>query len=203
MIAARGLTKQYGAVQVLRGLDLTIARGRVTAIIGPNGAGKTTFIKSLLGLTRPDAGILTFDGFAIGDDERYRARIGYMPQIARFPDNLTGTEFLTLLRTIRGSTSKGGGRALLAFDANVVVGTAGGSRHDAPVIGNIAEDRSRSKGAYAAQLTLIATFVVLCYVMLTFSSDSDYVLPIIYSLLVVFYDTRPDLARAIFPKLWR
>ncbi len=103
MIAARGLTKRFGAVQVLRGLDLTIVRGRVTAIIGPNGAGKTTFIKSLLGLTRADAGLLTLDGIAIGDDARYRAGIGYMPQIAHFPENLTGTELLALLRDLRGS----------------------------------------------------------------------------------------------------
>jgi hypothetical protein len=102
-----------------------------------------------------------------------------------------------------GAALIAGGRAQRAFLANVVVGTVGGSRYAAPVMGNIAEDRSRSKGAYAAQLTLIATFVVLCYVMLTFSSDSYYVLPIIYSLLVVFYDTRPDVARRIFPKLWR
>ena len=105
MIVARGLSKSYGGVPVLRGLDLTIARGRVTAIVGPNGAGKTTFIKSLLGLTRPEAGTLTFDGVAIGDDEGYRARIGYMPQIAHFPANLTGTDVLALLRDLRGVAS--------------------------------------------------------------------------------------------------
>lgn len=105
MIVARGLAKSYGSVAVLRGLNLEIARGRVTAIVGPNGAGKTTFIKALLGLTRPDAGILTFDGVAIGDDAAYRARIGYMPQIAHFPENLTGTELLALLRDLRGAGS--------------------------------------------------------------------------------------------------
>ena len=105
MIVARGLAKCYGSVAVLRGLNLEIARGRVTAIVGPNGAGKTTFIKALLGLTRPDAGILTFDGVAIGDDAAYRARIGYMPQIAHFPENLTGTELLALLRDLRGAGS--------------------------------------------------------------------------------------------------
>ena len=105
MIAARELTKSYGSVPVLRGLDVTIARGRVTAIVGPNGAGKTTFIKALLGLTRPDAGVLTFDGVAIGEDEAYRARIGYMPQIAHFPENLTGSELLELLRDLRGTES--------------------------------------------------------------------------------------------------
>lgn len=102
-----------------------------------------------------------------------------------------------------GAALMAGIRAQLAFDATVTVGTIRGSPDAAPVIGNIAEDRSRSKGAYAAQLTLIATFVLLCYVLLTFGSTGYYVLPIIYSLLVVFYDTRPDLARAIFPKLWR
>ena len=105
MIVARGLAKSYGSVAVLRGINLEIARGRVTAIVGPNGAGKTTFIKALLGLTRPDAGILTFDGVAIGDDAAYRARIGYMPQIAHFPENLTGTELLALLRDLRGAAS--------------------------------------------------------------------------------------------------
>jgi len=103
MIVARELCKQFGQTQVLRSLDMKIARGRVTAIVGPNGAGKTTLIKCVLGLTRPDAGELLFDGAPIRGQDAYRARIGYMPQIARFPDNLTGIEFLTLLRTIRGS----------------------------------------------------------------------------------------------------
>ena len=102
MIEARGLRKRFGAVEVLRGVNLRIARGRVTAIVGPNGAGKTTFIKSVLGLTRPDAGTLSFDGALIGSDDAYRARIGYMPQIARFPDHLTVAELLALLRDLRG-----------------------------------------------------------------------------------------------------
>lgn len=104
MIVSRGLTKTYGSVDVLRGVNLTIARARVTAVVGPNGAGKTTFIKSLLGLTRPDSGSLTFDGTPIGTDAAYRARIGYMPQIAHFPENLTGAELLELLCDLRGGT---------------------------------------------------------------------------------------------------
>ena len=105
MIAARGLCKSFDGTPVLRDMDLDIARGRVTAIVGPNGAGKTTFIKSLLGLVRPDSGQLFFEGEAIGASHTYRARIGYMPQIAQFPENLTGADFFALLRDLRGATS--------------------------------------------------------------------------------------------------
>lgn len=105
MIQSRGLHKRFGACEVLRGLDLRIARGRVTAIVGPNGAGKTTFIKSVLGLTRPDSGALLFDGTLIADDDAYRARIGYMPQLARFPEHMTGHELIHLLRELRGGNA--------------------------------------------------------------------------------------------------
>jgi Cu-processing system ATP-binding protein len=105
MIAARELCKSFGGTPVLRNLDLDIAPGRVTAIVGPNGAGKTTFIKSLLGLVRPDSGLLTFEGYGIGASHAYRARIGYMPQIAQFPENLTGADFFALLRDLRGATT--------------------------------------------------------------------------------------------------
>ena len=104
MIAITGLRKRFGAQEVLRGLDLGIARGRVTAIVGPTGAGKTTLIKTLLGLTRADAGTILFDGAPIAGRDDYRARIGYMPQIARFPENLTGADLLALVTDLRGGT---------------------------------------------------------------------------------------------------
>jgi Cu-processing system ATP-binding protein len=102
MIDAIGVRKRFGALEVLRGIDLSVRPGRVTAIVGPNGAGKTTFIKAILGLTRIDAGRLTFDGQPINGDCAYRARIGYMPQIARFPENLTGRELLAMICDLRG-----------------------------------------------------------------------------------------------------
>ena len=101
MIEARNLRKRYGRLDVLCGLDLVVRPGRVTAIVGPNSAGKTTFIKSVLGLVRPDAGTILFDGQPIDREGRYRARIGYMPQIARFPDNLTGAELVAMLADLR------------------------------------------------------------------------------------------------------
>jgi Cu-processing system ATP-binding protein len=87
---------------VLDDLDLHIRAGRVTAIVGPNAAGKTTLIKSILGLATPDRGEIRMGGVPVTGDERYRARIGYMPQIARFPANLTAAELLRMLVDLRG-----------------------------------------------------------------------------------------------------
>ena len=65
MLEIRGLTKTFGKLTVLDGVDLAVAPGRVTAVLGPNGAGKTTLIKSVLGLTRPDAGEIRLGGVPV------------------------------------------------------------------------------------------------------------------------------------------
>jgi Cu-processing system ATP-binding protein len=101
-VEAIGLRKRFGRHEVLRGVDLTISAGRVTGLVGPNAAGKTTLIKCLLDLVRPDAGELRVLGRAISAGEAYRAGVGYMPQAARFPENLTGREVLDLLADLRG-----------------------------------------------------------------------------------------------------
>lgn len=101
-IEAVGLRKQFGRLAVLQGIDLEIPPGSVTAIVGPNAAGKSTFIKSVLGLVHPDGGRLRVLGADPRDGDSYRARVGYMPQAARFPENLTGHEVLRLLSGLRG-----------------------------------------------------------------------------------------------------
>jgi Cu-processing system ATP-binding protein len=101
-IEIAGLGKRFGRTSVLNGLDATIGRGRVTALIGPNAAGKSTLLKCILGLVRPDAGAIRIDGVPVTGDPGYRRAIGYMPQRAPFPDNLTGEEALALLRRVRG-----------------------------------------------------------------------------------------------------
>ena len=103
MIETRNLCKRFGPLTVLQAVDVTMGRGRVTALVGPNGAGKTTLLKSILGLTHPDSGVILFDGETLGDDESFRARIGYMPQTPRFPGNLTGAEIYAMLRDLRGN----------------------------------------------------------------------------------------------------
>jgi Cu-processing system ATP-binding protein len=103
VIAINGLEKRYGAQPVLRGVDLDVRRGSVTAVVGPNGAGKTTLIKSILGLVHPDVGAIRVDDVLVGEDCSYRARIGYMPQIARYPHNLTARELLAMLTDLRAA----------------------------------------------------------------------------------------------------
>ena len=111
MISISGLTKRFGTLDVLCGVDLEIRPGRVTGVVGPNGAGKTTLIKVILGLTRPDAGRVLMDGERIGGDATYRTRVGYMPQIARFPENLTAAEVIAMVEELRdrpGATASSG-----------------------------------------------------------------------------------------------
>jgi Cu-processing system ATP-binding protein len=104
-LVVRGLAKRYGALPVLQGVSVTLARGRVTAILGPNGAGKTTLIKAILGLTRCERGEILFDGRVVGDGPAYRASIGYMPQSARFPEHLCANDLIALLSEMRGQAA--------------------------------------------------------------------------------------------------
>ena len=102
MVRITALSKTFGALNVLRSVDLAVRPGRVMAIVGPNGAGKTTLIKSVLGLMHPDAGSISIAGVRVDGDDGYRSRIGYMPQIARYPENLTGAELIAMLKDLRG-----------------------------------------------------------------------------------------------------
>ena len=101
-IQITAVTKRFGRARVLDDVDAAVAPGRVTALIGPNAAGKSTLLKCVLGLVRPDAGAITLAGVPVTSDPAYRAAIGYMPQRAPFPDNLSGDEVIALLRRVRG-----------------------------------------------------------------------------------------------------
>jgi hypothetical protein len=94
-------------------------------------------------------------------------------------------------------------RAQGAFEATTTPGRRGAPSREGPVIGDLEQDRKRSLAANAAQVTMIATFVLLCYLLLTFGRWGLYTLPILYATLLVFYDARPDIAQQIFPKLWQ
>ena len=104
MIEIANLKKQFGKTTALNDVSLSIGSGKVTAIVGPNGSGKTTLIKSVLGLVKPTDGSIKADEININDDFLYRNKIGYMPQAPRYPENLTISELLSLIKDLREPT---------------------------------------------------------------------------------------------------
>jgi Cu-processing system ATP-binding protein len=103
MIEIQGIRKNFGKLEVLKGFDFSLSRGKITAILGPNGSGKTTLIKSILGLVMPSEGDIFVDGKMISGDWLYRNEIGYLPQIARFPENLKVFEIIRLIEEVRNT----------------------------------------------------------------------------------------------------
>jgi hypothetical protein len=104
---------------------------------------------------------------------------------------------------VAGMSLLAAARAQSLFESTTTPGHRGQPTRDGPVIGNLEADRKRSLADNAAQVTLIGTFVGLCYVLITFGRWGLYALPVLYTALLVFYDARPDVAQRIFPKLWQ
>jgi ABC-2 type transport system ATP-binding protein len=103
IIEARGLTKRFGDVDALAGLDLVAESGRVTALLGPNGAGKTTFVSAVATLLRPDSGELRVAGIDVATDpRRVRQIIGLAGQYASVEPAMTGRENLQLVARLFG-----------------------------------------------------------------------------------------------------
>jgi Cu-processing system ATP-binding protein len=75
--------------------------GKSYALIGPNGSGKTTLIKSVLGMVIPTSGEIWVDGENVRNHWSYREKIGYMPQIGRYPDNMRIGQLLDMMKNIR------------------------------------------------------------------------------------------------------
>lgn len=112
----RSVSKAFGPLTVLDDLTLDFEAGRVTALLGPNGAGKTTLLKCVLGLVRADYGSVLVDQRAIDDQGRYRADIGFMPQLPRFPGHMTGRELASMLDQLRSFRGTPDEELVDAFD---------------------------------------------------------------------------------------
>jgi ABC-2 type transport system ATP-binding protein len=108
-IQVRGLTKSYGRVRALRGIDLEVRRGEIFGFLGPNGAGKTTTIRCLLDMIRPDGGkalLLGLDPQA--EPVAVQALSGYLPGEMQFFDNLSVERQLRFFRDMRGGRADWG-----------------------------------------------------------------------------------------------
>ncbi|MBA2792900.1 MAG: ATP-binding cassette domain-containing protein [Thermoleophilaceae bacterium] len=97
-ILAEGLTKSYGEVRALTGVDLSVPSGTVLGLLGPNGAGKTTAVRILTTLLKADSGTARVAGYdVVADAAVLRSKIGLAGQYAAVDENLTGYENLAMV----------------------------------------------------------------------------------------------------------
>jgi ABC-2 type transport system ATP-binding protein len=106
-IETTDLTKRYGTLTAVNKLNLKVKTGTVHGFLGPNGAGKTTTIKILVGLLKPDNGSVRVFGQELGwDKPQVRLKMGYMPELPKFPKHLKGRELLDIYGKMYGMTEQ-------------------------------------------------------------------------------------------------
>lgn len=101
MITIQNLSKKFGLLEALKNVSVEISDGSITYLVGPNASGKTTLIKSILGLVKPTSGTIIIGGEKLNGNFSYREKIGYMPQVASFPENLTVEEIINMIKNLR------------------------------------------------------------------------------------------------------
>ena len=106
MIQVKHIRKNYGHLKVLKDVSFGLKKSCIYAILGPNGSGKTTLLKVILGMVIPDKGSIDYLNKDILSDWQYRTTIGYLPQIARFPDNLKVKEIIAMITDIRKAPAR-------------------------------------------------------------------------------------------------
>jgi len=103
LIEVKGLSKNFGALQAVSDISLSVTRGEVLGFLGPNGAGKSTTMKMITGFLSPSAGTVSVAGFDIEDAPlAAKARLGYVPEGAPAYGEMTPATFLDFIADIRG-----------------------------------------------------------------------------------------------------
>ena len=102
-VALRGVSKHYGALHAVDGVDLDIPRGEIFGLIGHNGAGKSTLFKMMLGLVPATQGSIVVGGAQVGgrDFRAARRHLGYLPENVVLYDNLSGLETLRFFARLK------------------------------------------------------------------------------------------------------
>lgn len=116
MIDLKQVNKKFGKLQVLDAVTLSFNAGKSYALVGPNGSGKTTLIKSILGMVIPSSGEIFVDKENIKNHWKYREKIGYMPQIGRYPENMRIGQLIDMMKNIRGNNKKTDEELVEAFN---------------------------------------------------------------------------------------
>jgi len=101
MISFKQVSKNFAKLHALKHVSLDLHSKNSYALIGPNGSGKTTLIKALLGMVIPTSGEILVDEKIIRNDWQYREKIGYMPQMGRYPANMRIGQLLEMIKNIR------------------------------------------------------------------------------------------------------
>lgn len=102
-ISIEKVAKNYGNVWALNGVNTTIERGEVRGLLGANGSGKSTLMKIILGLVRPDNGMVTVEGVnPVENPIPVRQIVGYVPESPRLYDFLSGIEYLDFVADLHG-----------------------------------------------------------------------------------------------------
>ncbi len=103
MIQVDGLTKRYGAVRAIEGVNFSVARGEVVGFLGPNGAGKTTTMRILCGSLGATAGTARVDGMDVfNHPTQVKTRIGYLPESPPLYKEMVVRDYLRFAATIKG-----------------------------------------------------------------------------------------------------
>lgn len=103
MITAENVTKKFGRLHALKNVSIQCNKGECIALIGPNGSGKTTLIKCILGMVVPDNGTILYNQTPVAQKWLYRQHMGYMPQIGRYPENMTIKQVFDIIKDIRSN----------------------------------------------------------------------------------------------------
>lgn len=101
MISIQNLSKNFNKFSALNDVSITFENGKSIALIGPNGCGKTTLIKCILGLNVIENGEILVNDKNVKDDYLYRKEIGYMPQIGKYPENMTIEQTIKMIKDTR------------------------------------------------------------------------------------------------------
>jgi ABC-2 type transport system ATP-binding protein len=123
VLSLSNITKSFGARRALAGVSLEVNAGEAVLLVGRNGAGKTTLLRIATGFLDADAGSVTIDGIPIADRARAQARVGYLPEHAPAPAELTVRDHLATRARLKGVDDRGAvDKAMQAAD---IVGEAG------------------------------------------------------------------------------
>ena len=116
MIEIKNLTKKFNKFTALQDINLECKKGHSIAFIGPNGCGKTTLIKCILGLNVVEFGDILVSGNSVKKDFLYREKIGYMPQIGKYPENMTIGQTIKMIQNNRKNIENIDTELLEAFE---------------------------------------------------------------------------------------